>query len=88
MYNVFTQDIDLWAFNTEEGDTSHILVQSVLGRILFTEGGHFTQVQSVLGGQFALVQNVPGDILHALVRKVSGGTLLGGDILHYYTCTN
>ena len=66
MYNVFTQDIDLWAFNTEEGDTSHVLVQSVLGRILFTEGGHFTLVQSVRGDTF-------------------GG---GGDILHYYTCTN
>ena len=36
MYKVFTHDIDLRAFNTKEGDTSHVLVQSVLGGTLYT----------------------------------------------------
>ena len=79
MYNVFTQDIDLWAFNTEEGDTSHVLVQSVLGRILFTEGGTlYTSAKCPGehfwggGGHFALLHLYKFSLVprpHPLTRK-------------------
>ena len=42
----------------------------VLGGTIFTEGGHYSPVNNVLGGQYSLVNNVRGDIF-------------GGDTIHY-----
>ena len=36
----------------------------VLGGTTFTEGGHYLPVNNVLGGQYSLVNNVRGDIIH------------------------
>ena len=36
----------------------------VLGGTTFTEGGHYSPVNDVLGGQYSLVNNVQGDIIH------------------------
>ena len=44
----------------------------VLGGTIFTEGGHYSPVNNVLGGQYSLVNNVRGDIF-------------GGDTIHYDT---
>ena len=41
-----------------------------LGRTIFTEGGHYSPVNNVLGGQYSLVNNVRGDIFR-------------GDTVHY-----
>ena len=52
--------------------SSHLLVSEfpqmtvlnlVLGGTIFTEGGHYSPVNYVLGGQYSLVNNVRGDIL-------------------------
>ena len=53
--------------------SSHLLVPEspqmtvlniVLGGTIFTEGGHYSPVNNVLGGQYSLVNNVRGDIIH------------------------
>ena len=36
----------------------------VLGGTIFTEGGHYSPVNNVLGGQYSLVNNVRGDSIH------------------------
>ena len=52
--------------------SSHLLVHEfpqmtvlnlVLGGTIFTEGGHYSPVNNVLGGQYSLVSNVREDIL-------------------------
>ena len=45
----------------------------VLGGTIFTEGGHYSPVNNVLGGQYSLVNNVREDIF-------------GGDTVHYDNC--
>ena len=45
----------------------------VLGGTIFTEGGHYSPVNNVLGGQYSLVNNVRGDTVHydnGLVNQV------------------
>ena len=42
----------------------------VLGGTIFTEGGHYSLVNNVLGGQYSPVNKVRGDIF-------------GGDTIHY-----
>ena len=47
--------------------SSHLLVPEsflLLGGTIFTEGGHYSPVNNVLGGQYSLVNNVRGDIIH------------------------
>ena len=36
----------------------------VLGGTIITEGGHYPPVNNVLGGQYSLVKNVRGDLIH------------------------
>ena len=47
----------------------------VLGGTIFTEGGHYSPVNNVLGGQYSLVNNVRGDIFR-------------GDTVHYDNVMN
>ena len=53
--------------------SSHLLVPEspqmtifnlVLGGTIFTEVGHYSPVNNVLGGQYSLVNNVRGDSSH------------------------
>ena len=40
--------------------TQMTVLNLVLGRIIFTEGGHYSPVNNVLGEQYSLVNNVGG----------------------------
>ena len=65
------------------GDYS--LVNNVVGETVFTEGGHYSPVNNVLGGKYSPVNNVLGGY-YSLVNDVQGD-ILWGDTVHYDTGT-